>query len=508
MAVGLYTPIEQIPVLTSGRVHDEVAGHEAGYVLDNNTDTYWESDTFSGTFLFLDAGETVTLDAVAFWLQNFTDPYNDDKYFQIAYSDDDVTYNNISVGQSFETYRSADQRPLVVQTFSPVAARYWTIAFFGFDGLAKTEHAKVSCVWLLKSYSLPFSHQKPERYSIKHFNYQASVRSGHGLVSPMSFVKQRILERSFIFTRQTDLDTLLAAYNAVRGTNKPIFIQADYGSTLYTAATFESDLEDELQEYSFWTPTVTLRELGFSATLADDSRVLYPVATTLGLYRFQNNRNDSSSNGNNLLTFGTAPTYNAFGAAESGTTVVSVPNGSFIYIIDDTFFPGTGDFTVEAWFRGATTCLIARCTNNATPAPITAAGYWFGTVTGKAAFSVRDAAGHTVTISGADTTTAVGATTATANHVNNRWHYMAGVINQTDDTIKVYIDGVLEASKSISTVTGAIEQAAGTATLIGGETANNAQLWIDELHFCKQALTATAIMNRYLGRSNPNLWDK
>jgi hypothetical protein len=177
-----------------------------------------------------------------------------------------------------------------------------------------------------------------------------------------------------------------------------------------------------------------------------------------------------------------------------------------VYIIDTNFQPHAGSLTIETWFRGAGTCCIARVAGNSTPAPITSAGYWFGMVGGKGSISVRDASGHTVTIATTDTSIILGDTTA--NHAKNQWHYLCGVIDRSTQTLKLYIDGVLAKSRDISTVTGNIEQSAGTATQIGGETTLNAQLLIDELHFYKGVLSAEEIWARYSTRYNNLRWDK
>jgi hypothetical protein len=363
-SVKMLAPVDAIPRInpdrddTDGMVYS--SGHEPKYTLDNDPDTWWEPSWYVTSKLYYDLGSSVTVDAVVFWLHNYNENYQWDKAWRVSYSTDDSTYTELTI-KTFNEYRTS-YTPVVVDALDEaVTAQYWRIEFLYFANDPIMDIVpEISCVWFMNDYSLPWKHQRPEKNKILYHNNETIVRSGHHYASPAGIGKQRLIERQFIFTAETDQwENLKGAYDAARGVCLPIVLQSEFNSDEYYAVRFDTPLQESRDEHELWTPNPTLRELGHELVPFTD-RTLYKHdgggSFSVGIWNFTDGAGtDESGRGNDLSTRGVVNTQQ-YGITEQGYTAWGVDGGSgnafYLPAADAADLELNGAaFTLEGWIR-------------------------------------------------------------------------------------------------------------------------------------------------------------
>lgn len=181
---------------------------------------------------------------------------------------------------------------------------------------------------------------------------------------------------------------------------------------------------------------------------------------------------------------GTLSSSPALVAGKFGNCLSFDGSDDYVQCGDMTDFEFTGDFTVSAWFKKDT-----NSNNQLMVSKWTGAGsgsqWWLGFYNDKLAFGLYQGS---VTII---------YSTKTTNELYGNWHHVACV--RTGSTLKIYIDGALDNSGSVSTSTAG----SNTAPLCIGSY-NTGSGWffdgsIDEVRIHNIVLTANQIRNHGLG---------
>ncbi len=489
--LGLFAPVSAYPVITSGRnTSGYSTGHEAKFVLDNDPDTYYEPDSTSDTAIYIDLGTAVSVDAMVFWLHNYNALYKDNRSWRVSYSSDDSTYTTLQEWD-FETYRPT-YTPVVVDKFNvAITARYWRLELFNFDELSSlpdTLVPQIGGVWLCNDYSL----QQPEIYGTKqtrsYTNTSSIMRSGERRSSSTTAGHYLRIERKFTFTAAVNQwDNLYAAYCAVWGSCRPVFLQAMYDSDIYYGMTFETALDKNTQEEGTYTPSVVLQELGHERISYYDRSLVSPWYTA-AVWHFDGNAEDSGLYGRDL-TENSAPPYttgickqNAGAVDTSNSGNLTIASGSASWANMD-----TSNFTIEAWVRGVDGMLI--CKKGSGSYSLSGAGYSLTSSGPKFRVSLHDGT-HTVNA-------AVGAI------MDSDWHYWVLVVDRTNNEMRCYTDGTLLQTIDISSITGSLDNSedleVGTISVSDQE--------IDELVLTKgYAMTTTEVVARYAGCVDYGIW--
>ena len=210
----------------------------------------------------------------------------------------------------------------------------------------------------------------------------------------------------------------------------------------------------------------------------------------------KNTTSDLSGQGNTgtliSMSTTTSPVPGKIGQALSFNSSGQITFGTNV----STFQFGTGSFSISAWFTSTSSAL------GGTPAiwgvTLGANGsrygleYIGGSPAAVQAF-IKDDAGNSVATFNSLTPIA-----------NNRWYHAVMVVNRQTNIMSVYINGVFDNSKSISTVTGNINPQ-GTALargLVGGVSAAFGGN-IDDIRVYNKALSAQEVAQLYaLGTAN------
>jgi hypothetical protein len=491
MARKLYVPINATPSLTSGRNGSGwSSGHHPIFVLDGNPDTWWLPDDLGANAVWVDLGRTLTVDAIAIWLHNYNEIYEDDgdKFWQVSYSHDDITYN--SVGGPLYFARTV-YAPIVLTSASfPVSARYWRIDVGFFNYTPQTIRAEISAVWFLNDYTLPRYQQKPERNAFIYHNKVSITRSGHRMVETHGVGKQRIMDREFIFVADVgEYAQLSDAYHAAQGRNKVLIMQTDLDSDEYRACRFTEPLNPNIEQFGWWRPTVRLREVGYKRVPWVE-RVLQTSSDVIGLYHFRSDFIDYSSSSNDLtITEYGSLTYDV-GYTEQGLTKAVFNDSADLSSSSTDFEFGTDDFTIETWVRhsvGVYTDVVRKF-----------AGPPYD------GWRLLMQAANTVRLNIGDGTNTVAATTASTAISDGNWHYIAVTVNRTADEVRIYIDGALDSNSphSIAAITGSLSSVGNPFKV--QLTTNAAH--IDELAIHTRALSAAEILTRYNGKPSFGDW--
>jgi hypothetical protein len=141
----------------------------------------------------------------------------------------------------------------------------------------------------------------------------------------------------------------------------------------------------------------------------------------------------SCNSGCPISTTGVVSTALTFNSA---TTVTVPANSAFDF--------GVGDsFSVQAWVRMpvAGSCTPEPAIGRASPS-VTLMQWWLGCDGGKAEFVVKDKDGVLAAPAGGPTLT------------DGTFHYLVGVRNAGDNTVKLYVDGALEDSVAVTYTNG------------------------------------------------------
>lgn len=490
--VKLFAPVESIPILTSGRNTSGYAtNHEPKYVLDNDPDSYWTTDSFSSNSIYVDLGSDKLVEAVVFWLHNYNEPYSHNKYYRVSYSTDDSTYTPFSL-VLFSSRTSYS--PLVVyELASGTTARYWKIEFANFGSGPIDVKPEISCLWFMNEYSLPYAHQKPELNTLLYHNNKSINRSGHRSATPADIGKQKLLQRDFIFNADLDQwNNLKNAYDVARGQNLPVIFQSDFDSDEYVAVQFDAPLSEMRIEHESWNPKLKLRELGHKR-ISFINRKLYPLPETVALWRFNLNGDDETDNNNDFIMDTYVDNDYTRGTTEQEITAFPGIAGRTNYIdaLDATDFDmDMSDFTIELWW-------LVKSSLTAADASFIAkkdTGGWAVTVT----------SAQKIALNIGDGTTSI-QLIAPDIIDDDLWHSHTIVVDRTADTVDFYLDGILTSQQSISTITGNVTSGASTDLILDARTQSSVIFW-DEVCVTKRKLTATEILNRYIGRTDYGTW--
>ena len=498
------------------------ANHEPKYSLDNDPDTYWQPSVYTTSALYFDLGDSISVDAIVMWLHNYNENYQNDKAWKISYSTDDITYIEFSE-KTFTEYRT-EYTPIVIDMLSAAtSARYWRIEFLYFDSLPQTIRPEISCVWFMNDYSLPWKHQRPETNKMLYHNNETITQSGHRFTSPTDIGRQRVIQRQFIFTDDTNQWTNLNnAYHAARGGNLPIVMRSELNSDDYYALQFDTPLGENRQEHELWTPMLKLRELGHEHIPFQDKSLIQPNHNS-AIYHFRDNAVDSGLNVSDTnkrdWNENNSPTYSADGIAEQNTTVINLAGTADLSItaLKSTWANmGTDNFTIEAWFRGIDGVCLCRKTDgeynmydelpspspqSPLPSPLPSAGFFMGVYNQKLCLSIYDGSDGanlgSTDFSNIITGTSIGAS-------DNEWHYVVMVVDRTNNLMHGYIDGSIHAQVDISNVVGSLSDI--NQPLECG-VFDKDELYIDELTISPgYAMSAQEITNRFSGRINYGNW--
>lgn len=501
----LLAPVDVQPMLTSGRNESGYSsGHEPKYVLDNDANTYWETDSFSDRSLYIDLGIDKAVDVIALWLHNYNEDYTaGERKWQVAYSDDDSTYIEIS-NYLFSNSRS-DYVPIIIMTMaSPIVARYWRITFTNFNVIPTTTKPEISAIWFLNDYSLPYYHQIPERNILQYNNYNVMTRALNELSQLGMRGRQRTLTRTYIFTADTEQwSNLLAAYKASRGGALPIIMQTEISDSHYRAVQFTQSLRQRQEEFGFYRPTIYLREIGFKR-IPFKKRLLYPFISTMGWWRFNGNIQDDSGNDNHMYEYQVEDFDFVVGNNEQGKTALVMYDDvgyAYGYItsgLAGDFDMGMSDFTVEVTLLMPTGGVTSKLVQKGSGTPFK--GYFLranaaGAISVFGAILLGDGVNQITNIVG------------TGKDVGDGiWHYCVLVVDRGNDKAKVYIDGVQYGGDyDISSITGNISDPTQPLYIRSSAVTN---ITIDEVCISKQALTASEIITRYAGKLDYGNWGR
>lgn len=495
-SLTLYAPVDAIPQLTSGRNSTGFgSGHEPKYTLDNDPDTWWEPSQFITSSIYYDLGVATSVDAIVFWLHNYNENYQNSKSWRISHSTDDISYTTLSI-KDFDVERTS-YTPIVIDVLDsgPISARYWRIEFLSFALVPQTIIPEISCLWFMKDFSLPFKHQRPESNKLLYHNNETITRSGCRFASPAGVGRQRVLQRQFIFTHDTDhWNELSDAYKAAKGQNLPIVMQTELGSNEFYALNFDTPLSENRQNFKLYMPQIALRELGHERVVFQDYR-LSELAETIAIYRFNQNSNDATDNGNDLVNSGYVDGDYENGKTEQGVTVLRAQAANNLSIASGNagdFDFGTSDFTIEAW-------ILMRSTLTGSDRSFLAK-ISFGPTTG---WSLTHDGAFKIGLSIGDG--AVGLFKSNGQPTNDDlWHLHTVVIDRTAGTSRWYLDGVFLRSDDISAITGNISNAGRPFSL--GSQAQSDVIWWDEVCITKRKLSDTEVANRHAGSVNFGTW--
>lgn len=157
-----------------------------------------------------------------------------------------------------------------------------------------------------------------------------------------------------------------------------------------------------------------------------------PAYGLVAWYPFNGNANDESGNGNNGIVKGATLTTNRFGASSSAYSFISA-NKNYIELTPTLGTFGTSDFSISAWINQSAVNSVYIVSKRNTE---NYANFWEFLPN---AFSI------------CQTTTQASSTSIfTTYQVGyNEWHHIAAV--KTSGTLSIFIDGILNATKTIST---------------------------------------------------------
>ena len=222
---------------------------------------------------------------------------------------------------------------------------------------------------------------------------------------------------------------------------------------------------------------------------------LTTLAETVGHWRFNNDLIDRSSSGYYLAGVGLSASKYTTGYTESGITSIDTTAGTVgatrVAAGVTNLDMGTSDFTIEAIVKTsqtdlAITGIVHKWANGGTH------GYRLGLCdTGVVRTQVGDAA-TSVTL---DTNEVVN---------DNVWHYIVMVVDRAGlNQLSLYVDGAVDTSSSISTITGNVSPNTENFEIAYTTAAGQFKGSVDEICITKRALTATEILARSVGHGDP-----
>lgn len=155
------------------------------------------------------------------------------------------------------------------------------------------------------------------------------------------------------------------------------------------------------------------------------------------------------------------------------------------YATDAELDPGTGSFSVSAWFRhptslSGTDTLISRFSSGGYRLYTSGSGFCFGIDNDGASFPSDSACSN-------------------STYADAKWHYVTAVKNGTSN-IQLYIDGVLVGTDS--SITGNSLSGSSPTFIVGSETASGTNPWdgfVDDVKYYNYALSEAQIKTNYSG---------
>lgn len=215
-----------------------------------------------------------------------------------------------------------------------------------------------------------------------------------------------------------------------------------------------------------------------------------PVTGLSAWYSFTGNTNDNSVNALNATNFNSnlvddrnANASSAYAMTGVPTTYMEVPNPG-----GELLDAGTGDFSISLWFKtsGISQTLLHKRTMGGGGGLTNYQGYsMYVDLNGKAGFAIEDANFDNTGVASPNT------------YNDNNWHHMAVVRNISDDSVYLYVDGVM--TKANEDLTG-ISTSSATDLYIGKWTNYDAYSLngsIDDIGIWKAALTPCEIQDLY-----------
>lgn len=215
-----------------------------------------------------------------------------------------------------------------------------------------------------------------------------------------------------------------------------------------------------------------------------------PTTNLSAWYSFSGNTNDNSTNALNAANYTAvavddrmANPMSAYSMPGAPTTYMEVPNPA-----GDLLDAGTGEFSISLWFKtsGILQTLLHKRTMGGAGGLTNYQGYsMYVDLNGKAGFAIEDSNFDNTGVASPNT------------YNDNNWHHMVVVRNITDDSVYLYMDGVMtKANEDLTTVS----TSSATDLYIGKWTNYDAYSLngsIDDIGIWKQALTACEIQDLY-----------
>tara|TARA_B110000285_G_C15112239_1_gene611835 strand:+ start:111 stop:1202 length:1092 start_codon:yes stop_codon:yes gene_type:complete len=207
-------------------------------------------------------------------------------------------------------------------------------------------------------------------------------------------------------------------------------------------------------------------------------------------YSFTGNTNDNSVNALNATNYNStlvddrnANASSAYSMTGVPTTYMEVPNPG-----GELLDAGTGDFSISLWFKtsGISQTFLHKRTMGGGGGLTNYQGYsMYVDLNGNAGFAIEDANFDNTGVASPNT------------YNDNNWHHMAAVRNISDDSVYLYVDGVMTKANEDLT---AISTSSTTDLYIGKWTNYDAYSLngsLDDIGIWKTALTACEIQDLY-----------
>ncbi len=309
---------------------------------------------------------------------------------------------------------------------------------------------------------------------------------GYGLVGTSAQWSYGTFDEIAIYNRSLSATEILNHYNRQKGT------YIDRGE--YTSKVFDSTTTSGWDNISWFTEVCYQCELPDAQAneTGDFIRGAEMYRNTL-LFHL-NNESDYLETNTHIYDFsGSGSNGTAKGTGEPLWTSDGKLGGAFVFDGTDDYInlaspgtlnPGSASFSVGAWVNTSSSAFgyIASKMNTGADAK-----YWYLAINaaGKAVFRISDISENDPLITGSTTIN------------DGEWHYIMGVRDQPNDKLRIYVDGIEDATPVTDTVTGS-QTNSHTAYISRGQGGGYFNGTIDEVSFYKtRVLTATEILDQY-----------
>lgn len=495
---NLLAPVSAPVQLNNNHTMYSATGSDPKYMLDNDPNTYWESDSAVDRSVYFNLGDHVQVDAFAFFVHNHNAGLGGLKGWKLSYSTDDSSYTTFDT-KLFVDSRSAGA-PLIAFKFeNPVSARYWKLELIDFDETPVGPVAEIGGVWFMRDYSLPYDNQFPENINREWGNRIMTARSGSSYSSRKHLGHVLTMGKKYVFVRASDSSLLKDAYKASLGGLLPIAMKPDYDSVDWILCRFVSKHVSNETWSEVYQPHVDIQEIGFKRIEYTD-HTLPTLSTTVGQWKFVSSLVDASGNGLTLTAVDVpgGVSYD-FGICDHEKTCAVFDSDGLLNLASGgatSLDMADSDFSLELIL--ATDTVLENTTLIHKVYAGTGGYFILITTAGKLDVYVGDVSGG---VYGYGYGSSID---------NGNFHYIVMTVDRTNDLLKMYIDSIqVGANLDISAVTGDISNS-GAAFQLGrnNPSADPKQIIgpLDEVCVSKQLLTLAQIQSRWAGFANDGTW--